>query len=53
MLILLILIILGVCVGMHIWMMRKGHGLHHNDDDAHKNHAGDAATDKAAEDSKD
>jgi hypothetical protein len=28
----IIWILLAVCVGMHLWMMRKGHGHHDHDE---------------------
>jgi len=33
-------ILLSVCVGMHVWMMRKGHHGDHNHGD-HKDHEND------------
>ena len=32
-------ILLAGCVGMHLWMMRKGHG--HHDDHDHDDHKDD------------
>jgi len=34
----LLLIVVGVCVGMHVWMMFKGHGGHRDEKDENNKH---------------